>query len=98
MLSNKSFYADNKKLTVVVNHDNKVLLELCVANLKEMCGLEKTQTEFKVLKDIINTIYKVWIYQSLCLESNTVLNRLHILILRVGVEMEIILRKCLEFI
>lgn len=98
MLSNKSFYADNKKLTVVVNHDNKVLLDLCVANLKEMCGLEKTQTEFKVLKDIINTIYKVWIYQSLCLESNTVLNRLHILILRVGVEMEIILRKCLEFI
>lgn len=98
MLSNKSFYADNKKLTVVVSHDNKVLLDLCVANLKEMCGLEKTQTEFKVLKDIINTIYKVWIYQSLCLESNTVLNRLHILILRVGVEMEIILRKCLEFI
>lgn len=83
---------------VVVNHDSKVLLDLGVANLKEMCGLEKTQSEFKVLKGIINTIYKVWIYQSLCLESNTVLNRLHILILRVGVEMEIILRKCLEFI
>lgn len=70
MLSNKSFYADNKKLTVVVNHDSKVLLDLCVANLKEMCGLEKTQSEFKVLKDIINTIYNVWIYESLCLESN----------------------------
>lgn len=85
MLSSKSFYADNDKLTVVVNHDHKVLLDVRVANLKEMCGLEKTQTEFKVLKDIINTIYKSVNISVIMFGIKYSLNRLHLLILRVEI-------------